>query len=117
MRAGLLDFNIQQTRRTKNDFLQNEFKQLNLAVAFDEPLERLRKLIELLRSQLAQRAQREIDDRQMRVRGGSRNIGIQRGGFSLNCRIHAFGQFGELRRAHRFIRVAFVHDIEKLVAE
>ena len=88
----------------KNDFLQHEFKQLNLAVTFDEPLERLRKLIELLRAQLPQRAQREIDDRQMRVRGGRRNIGIQRNSFRLDCRFNAFGQFGELRRARCFIR-------------
>jgi len=73
----------------QNDFLQHEFKQFNFSVAFNEPLERLRKLIELFHAQLPQRAQREIDDRQMRVRGGSRNIGKQRNGFFLNCRINA----------------------------
>ncbi len=34
----------------QDDFLQDEFKQFHFAVAFDEPLERLRKLVELFRA-------------------------------------------------------------------
>ena len=36
-----------------DDFLQHKLEQFNFSVAFDEPLERLRKLIELLRVQLS----------------------------------------------------------------
>jgi len=79
----------------KNDFFAApNSNSLNLAVAFDEPLERLRKLVKLLRSQLPQRAQREIDDRQMRVReAATETSGLQRNDFPLNSRINAFGQF------------------------
>ena len=96
----------------ENDFLEDEFKQFHFPVAGNEPFERLRKLIELLRRQMPECAQREVHHRQMRVRGGLGNVGEQRGGFLCDCRVQPRGEAGKLRRADSVV-IAQQHRINQ----
>src|ERR1035437_1411737 len=86
-----------------DDFLQDEFKQFNFSVAADEPLKRLRKLRELLRGQISQCAEGEIDQRQPRVRHRLGNVRKQGGGLFRNVRRSLLRDSGQLHGAKFFI--------------
>src|ERR1035437_4595670 len=86
-----------------DDFLQDEFKQFNFSVAADEPLKRLRKLRELLRGQISQCAEGEIDQRQPRVRHRLGNVRKQGGGLFRNVRRSLLRESGQLHGAKFFI--------------
>ena len=82
--------------------MQDVFKQFDFPVAADEPFQRVRKLPELRRRQIAQRAIGQIDQRQAGTPGDDGNFREKLGGFFGDGNRSAAGNFRDLFRAEFF---------------
>ena len=87
-----------------NDFLKNEFEQVNLLVAFNQPLQRLTELMQLIGPKMTQRGQSEVHERQTSARGDGRDFRPELDRCFAHSRNGSPGQFRELCRAHAFVR-------------